>query len=75
MAFYNQNYQAIPLTLNSTYTGNTISSTTIHQLVCLTSGNIDITAIGGGSFTWSATTSQQIDVMVGYCKVNSGYFF
>ena len=74
MAIYNQNYQAIPLNTNSTYTGNTTTATTIHQLTCLSSGVINITAIGGGSFSWTATTNQSLDVLVGYCSVSSGTF-
>ena len=74
MAFYNQNFIAVPLNTNDTFLGNIQTATTIHQLVCLTPGSISITAYGGGSFIWSATTSQSIDIMVGNCTVNSGSF-
>lgn len=79
MAIYNQNYEAKLLTVaNSPYTtsdlGNGITASTIHQIFCLSGGNINITALGGGNFTWSATTSQSIDVVAGYCNVISGEF-
>jgi len=79
MALYNQNYEAKLLTVvDSPYTtgdlGNGITASTIHQIVCLSSGNINITALGGGSFIWSATTSQSIDIFMGGCDVLSGEF-
>jgi hypothetical protein len=74
MALYNQNYEAILLNSGNSYTGNTVTATTIHQLFCLSSGTINVTAIGGGSFIWSGTTSQSMDVLVGYCKTNTGQF-
>jgi len=74
MALYNQNYEAKLLNAGDTFTGSTTTATTIHQVFCLSGGNISITALGGGSFTWSATTSQSLDVLVGYCKANSGQF-
>ena len=79
MALYNQNYEAKLLTVaGSPYTtanlGNNITASTIHQVFCLSSGTISITALGGGNFTWSATTSEYMDVMVGACAVSSGEF-
>lgn len=74
MALYNQNYEAVLLNAGNTYTGNTVTATTIHQIFCLSGGSISVTAIGGGSFTWSGNTSQSLDVLVGYCKANSGQF-
>jgi len=79
MAIYNQNYEAKLLTVaGSPYTtdilGNGITAATVHQLFCLSSGTISVTALGGGSFTWSATTSQSMDVLVGSCEVLSGEF-
>jgi hypothetical protein len=77
MAFYNQNYEAKLLTVGNYTTadlGNGLTASTIHELFCLSAGTINITAIGGGSFTWSATTSQSLNVMVGGCTVVSGEF-
>lgn len=77
MAFYNTNYEAKPLPVGS-YTagdlGNGITASTVHQIFCLSDGEIIITAIGGGTFTWSATSGQSINVLVGSCTVNTGEF-
>lgn len=77
MALYNQNYKAINLT-PGTYTtgdlGNGVTGTCIHQLFCLSPGEINITAFGGGNFTWSASTSEVLDIVVGACVVASGEF-
>lgn len=79
MAMYNQNYEAKLLTIaGSPYTtadlGNGLSASTVHQLFCLSSGTINVEAFGGGAFTWSATTSQSMDIIVGKCTVVSGEF-
>lgn len=79
MALYNQNYEAKLLTVaGSPYTtadlGNGITASTIHQIFCLSAGTINVTALGGGNFTWSATTSDVLDVMLGSCNVTSGEF-
>lgn len=72
MANYNQNFQVIYFTDNLSYTGNTNS--TIHSLVCLKDGKMFITALGGGSFEWTATQNDKIDVLIGYCECKSGNF-
>ena len=78
MALYNQNYEAKVLTTGYTYTlgdlGNGLTSTTIHQVFCLSDGIINMTAFGGGNFTWSAATSESIDILLGNCTVISGQF-
>ena len=85
MAVYNQNYQIINLvqgtpypstgTTGTTYAnGDGITATAIHQLYCLSTGVINVTAIGGGHFSWSATTNSFIDVLVSSCAVQSGTF-
>ncbi|MFA5068468.1 MAG: hypothetical protein WC466_10620 [Candidatus Izemoplasmatales bacterium] len=79
MALYNQNYEAKLLTVaGSPYTtadlGNNITASTVHQVFCLSAGTISITALGGGSFTWSASTSESMDIMAGACSVISGEF-
>lgn len=78
MATYNQNFQAVNLTVGS-YTpgtiGNGVSASTIHQVVCLSPGVINIVALGGGAFSWTATTvTQSIDVLISSCQVLSGAF-
>jgi len=77
MGLYKQNYQAINLPVGA-YTegflGDGLSATTIHELFCLADGAITITPKGGGTFTWSATTSQNLNVIVGNCEVLSGSF-
>ena len=72
----NANYKAIPLvgTMNKGELGDGISGASVHQIYCLASGSIDITPIGGGTFTWSATTNEFINVVVGAITVNSGTF-
>ncbi len=78
MALYNQNFKAVNLLSGNTYTagdlGNGLTASTVHQIFCLSDGSIKITAIGGGTFTWAASTSDYIDVIVGQCTVNSGEF-
>ena len=79
MALYNQNYESKLLTVaGSPYTtgilGNGITASTVHEIFCLSAGTIQITAFGGGTFTWSAATSENINVMVGWCNVISGEF-
>ena len=77
MAFHNTNWTAINLPVG-TYEigdlGNNLTASTVHELFCLVDGNVDISAIGGGTFSWSATTGQKINVVIGRCVVNSGEF-
>ena len=78
MAVHNQNYKVVNLTSGGTYDagfcGDNVTATTIHEIFCLESGVININALGGGSFSWSATTSQSINVLVKSCNVTSGNF-
>ena len=79
MAVYNQNYEAKLLTVSNSpyYTfnlGNGITASTVHQIFCLSAGTIDVTALGGGSFVWSADTSEHMDIILGSCNVVSGEF-
>ena len=78
MALYNQNYQAILISAGINYTpaliGDGYTATTVHQIFCLSDGVINITALGGGSFQWSATTSESVDVLVGSCSAITGSF-
>ncbi len=79
MALYNQNFEAKLLTVTgSPYDinemGDNVSASTIHQIFCLSPGEITITALGGGVFTWSAATSEYVDVLATSCNVISGEF-
>jgi hypothetical protein len=76
MAFHNANYQAVNLTgtMDSSQLGNGVTASTVHQVFCLTDGSIEITALGGGKFTWAATAGQSIDVLVKEITVSSGTF-
>lgn len=77
MAFHNVNWSAVNLpvgTYEAGDIGDGLTASTIHQVFCLTAGKIDITAKGGGSFSWSATAGQNIDVVIGRCEVVSGAF-
>jgi len=78
MALYNQNYKAINLLSGNTYTendlGNGLTGSCTHQLFCLASGAIHVTAKGGGSYIWSASTSEFMDILIGSCTVDSGIF-
>jgi len=77
MAFHNANFKAINLpvgTYELSDLGNGISASTVHQIFCHSNGVSTITAIGGGTFTWTATTGQSIDVVTGRIVVSSGEF-
>lgn len=54
--------------------GNGVSATTVHEIYCLSSGSIEITAAGGGTFTWTASANDNIQVVPKRTKVNSGSF-
>lgn len=75
---YKSNYIAVPLNSGTYETGDLgdgQTASTIHTVYCLTAGNADISALGGGaSFTWTATAGQSIDVEVGRFTVNSGTY-
>ena len=77
MAIKDANYQILTLTggtYNTAQLGNGYTATTVHQIFCLTSGNITITALGGGTATFTLTPGQYVDVLVGSCTVNSGTY-
>lgn len=77
MAFHNANFKAINLpvgTYELSDLGNGVSASTVHQIFCLSNGSATITAIGGGTFTWTATAGQSIDVVTGKIVVGSGEF-
>lgn len=76
MGSFSKNYEAINLTgtMGSNVLGNGITANTVHQIYCLSSGNISITAMGGGTFTWAGTTNTFIDVVPSSITVSSGTF-
>lgn len=77
MAFHNANFQILPLT-GGTYSlgelGDGLTASTVHQIYCLTSGSIDITAIGGGTSTFIMTAGQTVNVLVAGVKITSGTY-
>ena len=72
------NYRVLSLSATTEYDalvlGDGVTGNTVHQLYCLSTGVIDITARGGGFFSWSATTNTSIDVVPSRLYVNSGEF-
>ena len=76
MGSFSKNYEAISLsgTMNSSTLGNGVSAETVHQIYCLSTGVAYITAKGGGSFNWSATTNTFIDVVPSNVVISGGTF-
>lgn len=77
MAFHNANWAALPMGVG-TYSledlGDGLNKSFIHEIFCTNSGSITITAMGGGTFTWSATSGQSVKVVASNVIVNSGSF-
>lgn len=74
---FKANYEAIPLSTSSNFEfkeSGVATGSTIHQIVCLTSGTAEITALGGGTFTWTAAANDKIDVLVSKITISSGTF-
>lgn len=77
MGLESKNYEAVILTAgtyNSSVLGNGITANTVHQLYCLSTGVAYITAMGGGSFNWSATTNTYIDIVPSNLVISGGTF-
>jgi len=77
MGLESKNYEAISLTAgtyNSSVLGNGFSANTVHQLYCLSTGIANITAMGGGSFVWSATTNTSLDIVPSNIIISGGTF-
>lgn len=76
MGLESKNYEAIALTgtMGSNVLGNGISANTVHQIYCLAAGSITISAMGGGTFTWAATTNTSLDIVPSSVTVSSGTF-
>ena len=77
MATFNANYGIVNLT-SGTYgvdvLGNNLTATTVHEIYCLTSGSITISATGGGKATVPMTSGQSINCMVREVTVISGTY-
>ncbi len=78
MATYNTNYEIVPLINAGTYNvdvlGNNLTATTVHQIYCLSTGSITITASGGGQATIPMTAGQTFNCMVRQVIVVSGTY-
>ena len=78
MGLESKNYEAINLaagTYTSDTLGNGFSANTVHQIYCLTVGSITITAMGGGTFTWTPTAANTfIEVVPSRLVVSSGTY-
>jgi hypothetical protein len=71
------NYQAIELsgTMGPDELGDGITANTIHRVYCISPGTVSITAKGGGTFDFVASSANEyIDVVVGELTVSSGSF-
>lgn len=77
MATFNTNYGIVNFT-SGTYKvdalGDGLTATTVHQIYCLTSGSIIISATGGGQATVPMTSGQSINCMVREVTVVSGTY-
>jgi len=76
MGLQSKNFEAINLsgTMDVGTLGDGFTANTVHQIYCLSGGNISITAMGGGTFTWSGTTNASIEVVPRSVTVSSGVF-
>lgn len=77
MASHNTNYKVVSLATGIN-TGSTIGNSTIghviHQVMCVTSGSVTISALGGGKFTIAMTPTQTVNVLCAEINVVSGSF-
>jgi len=77
MAFHNTNWSAVPMTTgtyNLSDLGNGLTASTVHQIFCTADGAATITAMGGGTFTFTATAGQSVNVVCANVVVGSGSF-
>jgi len=77
MAFHNTNWTAVPMSTGTYEIGNLgdgLTASTVHEIFCSASGSATITAMGGGTFTWAATSGQSVKVMASKVIVSSGSF-
>lgn len=74
MATANSNYRIVSLTGGTNGPYGTTTTPIVHEVYCLTSGSVSVTAIGGGSLTVSLTAGQSLNVLCSGIVVNSGTF-
>lgn len=70
------NYRVVSLTGSSGLStlGDGVSDTSVHQVYCVGSGQITLTAYGGGTFNWTATTGMAIDIVLsGYSAITGSF--
>jgi hypothetical protein len=77
MATFNTNYEIVNLT-SGTYRvdvlGDNLTASTVHEIYCLTSGSVTISASGGGQATIPMTSGQSLNCMLRQVTVNSGTY-
>jgi hypothetical protein len=77
MATFNTNYEIVNLT-SGTYgvdvLGDNLTASTVHEIYCLTSGSVTISASGGGQATIPMTSGQSLNCMLRQVTVNSGTY-
>ncbi len=74
MNSHKANWTAVPLGNGESFESNGKTGSTIHQVYCLVDGGATITALGGGTFDWPATSGQSINVVVNKIEITSGAF-
>jgi len=80
MAIFNVNYNTIKLEGGKSYStgdlGNGTTGATVHQIFCIAPGEITFSSLGGpGTFAWTATTGQSMDIILGSCSIEVGAEF
>jgi hypothetical protein len=77
MATFNTNYEIVNFT-SGTYgvdvLGDNLTASTVHEIYCLTSGSVTISASGGGQATIPMTSGQSLNCMLRQVTVNSGTY-
>ncbi len=77
MATFNTNYEIVNFT-SGTYgvdvLGDNLTASTVHEIYCLTSGSVTISASGGGQATIPMTSGQSLNCMLRQVTVISGTY-
>ena len=77
MATFNTNYEIVNFT-SGTYgvdvLGDNLTASTVHEIYCLTSGSVTISASGGGQATIPMTSGQSLNCMLRQGTVKSGTY-
>jgi len=77
MAFHNANYGIVEFAsgVNPPHVcGVGASGATVHEVFCAEGGEVEITAIGGGTVTVTLAAGQSVKVLCSTVTVNSGTF-